>query len=268
MEGLTASAPAGPDKAPDRIARMFDAIARRYDLLNHLLSLGLDRRWRTIAVRSLALRPGSRVLDLCAGTADLALAVLAEGDGAKGTGASGHRVVAIDFAAGMLRVARAKLARRGESRIALVRGDATSLPLPDVSVDAAAIGFGIRNVQRPEIAAREIHRALRPGGRLAILEFGTPSLPGLRAAYLFYFRRVLPLIGRAISRHNEAYSYLPASVAAFPSPNAFLSLLRDAGFSDVAVDRLTFGIVYLFVARKRGQSPFSASDPSASAPLL
>ncbi|HSL22342.1 MAG TPA: bifunctional demethylmenaquinone methyltransferase/2-methoxy-6-polyprenyl-1,4-benzoquinol methylase UbiE [Vicinamibacterales bacterium] len=251
---MTAPAPTGPDKSPERIARMFDAIARRYDLLNHLLSLGLDRRWRKRAVRSLALSPGSRVLDLCAGTGDLALAVVADGDRGSHQRGGGHRVLAVDFAAGMLRVAGAKLARRGEQRIGLVRGDATSLPLPDASVDAAAIGFGIRNVQNPEIAAREIRRALKPGGRLAILEFGTPAVPGLRAAYLFYFRHVLPLIGRAISRHNDAYSYLPASVAAFPSPDAFLALLRDAGFSEVAVDRLTFGIVYLFVARKTGRS--------------
>jgi demethylmenaquinone methyltransferase/2-methoxy-6-polyprenyl-1,4-benzoquinol methylase len=124
------------------------------------------------------------------------------------------------------------------------------IPLPDASVDAVTIGFGIRNVQRPDIAAAEIVRVLRPGGRLAILEFGTPSLPGLRAAYLFYFRRVLPLIGRVISRHNEAYSYLPASVAAFHSPDEFLSLLRSAGFSEVRVVSLTLGVVYLFVARK------------------
>jgi demethylmenaquinone methyltransferase/2-methoxy-6-polyprenyl-1,4-benzoquinol methylase len=237
-----------PDKDPEKIARMFDAIAQRYDLLNHVLSLGIDRRWRTRAVRRLELREDSRVLDLCTGTGDLALAAL------NGPGPSpshrGRRVVGVDFSAAMLRYGREKLARLGERRVALVRGDAMRIPLPDASVDAVTIGFGIRNVQDPEVAARDIVRVLKPNGRLAILEFGTPSVPGLRGGYLFYFRRILPLIGRLVSRHSEAYSYLPASVAAFPSPDEFLALLRRAGFSRVEVDRLTFGIVYLFVATK------------------
>jgi demethylmenaquinone methyltransferase / 2-methoxy-6-polyprenyl-1,4-benzoquinol methylase len=228
-----------PDKSPEKIAQMFDAIAGRYDLLNHLLSLGIDRRWRRRAIDALALRPGEVVLDLCTGTADLALA----------TG-PGVRVVGVDFAGEMLRLARAKLRARDERRVALVRGDAMRIPLKDASVDAVTIGFGIRNVQHPDAAAREILRVLRPGGRLAILEFGTPSVPGLRAAYLFYFRRALPLIGRIVSRHNDAYAYLPASVAAFPSPDAFLRLLEEAGFSRTRVVQMTFGIVYLFVGDK------------------
>jgi len=243
--------PDAPDKSPEKIAQMFDAIAGRYDLLNHLLSLGIDRHWRMRAIRELALGPNSRVLDLCTGTGDLALAACppkrhAEADASQG----GLRVVGVDFAAAMLRFGREKLARLGERRIAFVRGDAMQIPLPDGSVDAVTIGFGIRNVQRADVSTREILRVLKPGGRLAILEFGTPAIPGIRAAYLFYFRHVLPLIGRLISRHNDAYSYLPASVAAFHSPDEFLALLRDAGFSDVRVDSLTFGIVYLFVARK------------------
>jgi demethylmenaquinone methyltransferase/2-methoxy-6-polyprenyl-1,4-benzoquinol methylase len=246
-----------PDKDPEKIARMFDAIARRYDLLNHLLSLGIDRRWRKRAVRELRLRRDSVVLDLCTGTGDLALAAVegrpspnaGEQDAAGGRGLP-LRVVGVDFSAAMLRYGREKLARIRERRVALVRGDAMRIPLPDASVDAVTIGFGIRNVQQPGVAAREIVRVLKPGGRLAILEFGTPAIPGIRSAYLFYFRRVLPLIGRIVSRHNDAYSYLPASVAAFPSPDEFLGLLRDAGFSHVEVDSLTLGIVYLFVARK------------------
>lgn len=253
MAGLTPpAAQGGPDKSPEKIARMFDAIARRYDLLNHLLSLGIDRRWRDRAVRELKLRPGDqRVLDLCTGTADLALAALeALHPLAPVSPTSRLRVVGIDFAAEMLRWGQVKLARRAETGVALVRGDAMLIPLPDSSVDAATIGFGIRNVQQPDRAARELVRVLRPGGRLAILEFGTPRVPGLRAAYLFYFRRVLPLIGRLISRHNDAYSYLPASVAAFHDPDDFIALLRAAGFAEARVVPLTLGIVYLFVAVK------------------
>lgn len=240
-----------PDKSPEKIARMFDAIAHRYDFLNHLLSLGIDRRWRKRAIRTLGLTANSRVLDLCTGTGDLALGCLPPVDRTPAVGGRRPvRVVGVDFSAAMLQYGREKLARLGESRIALVRADAMQIPLADASVDAVTIGFGIRNVQRPDVAAREIVRVLKPAGRLAILEFGTPAIPGIRSAYLFYFRRVLPLIGRLISRHNDAYSYLPASVAAFPSPDEFLALLRDAGFSRVEVDSLTFGIVYLFVARK------------------
>jgi demethylmenaquinone methyltransferase / 2-methoxy-6-polyprenyl-1,4-benzoquinol methylase len=243
--------PDAPDKSPEKIARMFDAIARRYDLLNHLLSLGIDRRWRKRAIRELGLGPESRVLDLCTGTGDLALGCLSP-IGQERTTGDRHRlrVVGIDFSAAMLRYGREKLARLGESRVALVRADAMRIPLPDASVDAVTIGFGIRNVQHPEVAAREIVRVLKPGGRLAILEFGTPVIPGIRAAYLAYFKHVLPLVGRLISRHNDAYAYLPASVAAFPSPDEFLSLLRGTGFSDVRAVSLSLGIVYLFVARK------------------
>jgi demethylmenaquinone methyltransferase/2-methoxy-6-polyprenyl-1,4-benzoquinol methylase len=247
--------PAGPDKTPEKIAGMFDAIAGRYDLLNHLLSLGIDRRWRRRAIESLALRPGERVLDLCTGTADLAIEAASRTGRPHQASGGDTRVVGIDFASEMLRLARKKLASRAEHRVTVVRADAMRIPLRDASVDAVTIGFGIRNVQRPEIAARDIFRVLRPGGRLAILEFGTPSAPGLRGAYLFYFRRILPMVGRLVSRHNEAYGYLPASVAAFPSPDDFLTLLSSAGFSDVRVARLTFGIVYLFTGRKERQRP-------------
>jgi demethylmenaquinone methyltransferase / 2-methoxy-6-polyprenyl-1,4-benzoquinol methylase len=223
---------------------MFDAIAGRYDLLNHLLSLGLDRRWRARAVAELGLAEGDRLLDLCTGTGDLALTA-AERAGAR------VRVVGIDFAAAMLGIARKKIRARGhQASIPLVRGDATSLPLRSESCDAAAIGFGIRNVERPERAIAELARVLRPGGRLAILEFGFPKIPGIRALYRFYFRRLLPLIGRAVSRHGEAYTYLPASVEAFQSPQAFSRLLESAGFAELRAVPLSLGIVYLFVATR------------------
>ncbi|OFW09783.1 MAG: hypothetical protein A3H96_16695 [Acidobacteria bacterium RIFCSPLOWO2_02_FULL_67_36] len=219
---------------------MFDAIAPRYDLLNHLLSAGLDRRWRVRAVEALAPGGHARVLDLCTGTGDLAIATITRSPGAT--------VVGVDFAAEMLRLGRAKVrALDLLQRIHLVRGDAAMIPLPNRSCDAATIAFGIRNVADPGAALAELARVLRPGGRLAILEFGQPRIPGIRTLYGWYFRFLLPLVGRLISRHDSAYSYLPASVGNFPPPPEFCRLLAVAGFSQVQAVPLTFGIVYLFV---------------------
>jgi demethylmenaquinone methyltransferase/2-methoxy-6-polyprenyl-1,4-benzoquinol methylase len=231
-------------KAPDRIASMFDAIAGRYDLLNHVLSAGIDRRWRRRAIRALALTGRERVLDLCTGTCDLAMAA------ARARPPAG-RVVGIDFAGAMLRVGSEKLRRAGlDRRIRLVRGDATRIPLDDAVVEAVTIGFGIRNVEDMGAACREIRRVLKPGGRLAILEFAVPTTPGVSALYLWYLRRVLPRIGRAISRHHAAYGYLPASIGAFATPDEFVKILRQSGFSEVSAVPLTFGSVILYTARR------------------
>jgi demethylmenaquinone methyltransferase/2-methoxy-6-polyprenyl-1,4-benzoquinol methylase len=231
-------------KSPDRIAGMFDAIAPRYDFLNHLLSAGIDTRWRRRAIASLQLRGSERVLDLCTGTGDLAINAVRVRPGAA-------RVVGIDFAAAMLQVGREKLIReRLERQVTLVRGDATRIPAADRSVDAITIAFGIRNVDAVAVACTEMHRVLKPGGRLAILEFAVPTTPGVSAVYLWYLRHLLPRIGRAISRHNAAYGYLPASIGAFTAPEEFVKLLRHAGFVDVDPVRLTFGAVILYTARR------------------
>jgi demethylmenaquinone methyltransferase / 2-methoxy-6-polyprenyl-1,4-benzoquinol methylase len=233
-----------PDKTPARIANMFDAIAPRYDLLNHVLSAGMDRGWRERAVDSLALTEHARVLDLCTGTGDLAIATV-------------HRVktatvVGVDFAGEMLRLGLAKVRSAALQRqIQLIRGDAARIPLPDGSCDAATIAFGIRNVAEPERALVEIARVLKPGGRLAILEFGQPRIPGIRRLYSWYFRYLLPLVGRMVSKHQSAYSYLPASVGTFPPPAEFCRILSATGFSQVQAVPLTFGIVYLFTAERR-----------------
>ncbi|HVB36922.1 MAG TPA: bifunctional demethylmenaquinone methyltransferase/2-methoxy-6-polyprenyl-1,4-benzoquinol methylase UbiE [Vicinamibacterales bacterium] len=228
-------------KDPARIAGMFDAIASRYDFLNHLLSAGIDRYWRARAIRTLRLTGRETLLDLCTGTADLAMAAAAPGRAA--------RVVGIDFAGAMLDIGHEKVARSGLSRaVRLVRGDAMALPLADRSVDAVTIAFGIRNVADPLAACRDIRRVLRPGGRLAILEFGLPPGRVVRAFYLWYFRHVLPRIGRLVSRHSSAYTYLPASVGSFPPPATFAGLLTTAGFTQVEANPLTFGIVYLYQA--------------------
>lgn len=235
------------DKAPDRIAGMFDAIAGRYDLLNHLLSVGLDRRWRARAVRALRLTGVETVLDVCTGTGDLAIALASGARGASGAA----RVVGIDFAGEMLRHGSRKLAARAlEDRVYLLRADATRVPLPDGSVDAATVAFGIRNVEHPDRALAELHRVVRPGGRIAILEFGMPAAPGLRSLYAWYFRRVLPRLGGLISGHGSAYTYLPVSVGDFPSGAAFGALVNDAGFAETSIVRLQLGAVYLYLATR------------------
>jgi demethylmenaquinone methyltransferase/2-methoxy-6-polyprenyl-1,4-benzoquinol methylase len=232
------------DKHPARVAAMFDAIASRYDLLNRVLSAGVDRRWRTRAVRSLQLTGGESVAAVCTGTADIALAVAEATPGAA-------RVVGIDFSGEMLRLGATKIASRGHAgRILLARGDATRLPLRTAAYDAATVAFGVRNVEQPERGLREMHRVLRPGGRLAILEFSIPSSALVRAVYLPYFRHVLPRIGRVVSGHGSAYAYLPASVRSFIPPATMLSLLADCGFRETKATPLTFGIVTMYTGRK------------------
>lgn len=231
-------------KRPERIAGMFDAIARHYDLLNRVLSAGLDQRWRRRAVGSLALRPDETLLDLCTGTADVALMAAA-------SRRPPARVVGIDFSHEMLKLGLKKARdQRRAVPVTLARGDAMRLPLATASADAAVISFGIRNVQRPEVAVEELARVLRSSGRLAVLEFGLPSSPVFRPMYLWYANRLLPAVGRLISRHASAYEYLPESVSRFPPPEAFGRLLQAHGFPHVEIVPLTLGIVYLYVARK------------------
>ena len=222
-----------------RIRAMFDAVAPRYDFLNHLLSAGADVGWRRRAVRALALRPGERLLDLCAGTGDLGLEAL--------EAEPGLRVVGIDLARNMLLRGDAK---RGAAPYLFVPGDAERLPVPSGAFDAACVGFGIRNVASLDRALTESARALRPGGRFVILEFTTPRAPWLRGLYLAYFHHVLPRVGGWVSGRPEAYRYLPASVAEFPAPEALAERLRRAGFADVRWSILHGGIAAVHVARR------------------
>ena len=230
-----------PEKAA-RVRAMFDEIAPRYDLLNHLLSLNIDKLWRSLTVREVRdvlEHPGARALDLCCGTGDLSIA-LEHGSGA--------RVVGLDFCAPMLSIARGKSASR--ERIALVQADATGVPFPDASFDVVTIAFGLRNLASVEAGLAEIRRLLRPGGRAAILEFSRPVVPVLRELFAFYFTRILPRIGGAISGSPGAYSYLPASVEAFPDQRRLKAMMERAGFSQVRYRNLSAGIAALHVGER------------------
>jgi len=222
---------------------MFDRIAPRYDLLNRVLSAGTDVRWRRLAVDWLDLAPPARVLDLCTGTADLLIEVL--GRDAR------HSGLGVDLSHEMLRRGAAKLKRAGGTgRGCLAGGDAESLPVAAGGFDAALVAFGIRNVGDAPRALREVHRVLRPGGRFVVLEFQEP--PGLLGRlYRIYFTKILPRLGGLISGDRSAYTYLPASVARFPSPGAFGSLMEEAGFVSVRWRLLTGGIACLH----RGDKP-------------
>ena len=223
-------------RSPAYVRGIFTAIAPRYDFLNHLLSLNVDRSWRRAAVARLGweARPDGVYLDLCAGTMDLA-AELARRDGFRG------RVLGADFVVPMLARGRHKA-----PRILPVAADALTLPFPDARFDGALVGFGVRNLADVDRGLHEAARVLKPGARLVILEFATPRFPPLRAAYGFYFRRVLPAIGRLVSKHRDAYTYLPESVLAFPEPETLAQHLAAAGFSRVAFERLTAGICAVY----------------------
>ena len=228
-----AAAAGGGDKRA-YVRGMFERIAPRYDLLNRLLSLGLDRWWRRRALRVLdwARAPAGRYLDLCAGTLDVA-ARLSRQPGFRGF------VVAADFAAPMLRAGAGKAP---VSVVAPVAADAQQLPLRDGSIDGALVAFGIRNVASLDAALREAHRVLAPGAQLVILEFTTPRWRLVRAAYHLYFHHVVPMIGGAVSGDPSAYRYLPESVAHFPAEPELAARMRGAGFVDVRWTSLTFGV--------------------------
>jgi demethylmenaquinone methyltransferase/2-methoxy-6-polyprenyl-1,4-benzoquinol methylase len=242
--------PAAPDAQLDvegtrRDAwRMFDRIAHRYDLLNHLLSLGTDCYWRARVARELRNHDVRRFADIATGTADQLLSLC-------------HRcpdvecAVGIDMSARMLEFGQEKIAAEpGSTAITLVHGDALCLPLQDASVDAVTISFGIRNVVDVVGGLREMHRVLRPGGRALVLEFSLPAWGPFRAGYLFYFRHILPRIGGLISGDSHAYNYLNQTVETFPYGEAFCALMREAGFASVKATPLTFGIATIYCGDK------------------
>ncbi|HQO79153.1 MAG TPA: bifunctional demethylmenaquinone methyltransferase/2-methoxy-6-polyprenyl-1,4-benzoquinol methylase UbiE, partial [Thermodesulfobacteriota bacterium] len=226
------------------IRELFDKGAPFYDCTNTFLSLGIDDIWRKALARSIEKKDSGLIVDIATGTAKVAISIARENP---------HiNVVGIDFSAPMVEkgAQRVKKEKFG-SRIDLVVGDGCALPLPQESVDAVTIAFGIRNIPRREKALEEFFTVLKPGGQLIVIEFGFPSQPILQRLYTFYFDHILPRVGSRLMRVDGAYSYLRDSVHAFPSPEAFMQMIRAAGFSEVAVRPLTGGIVNMFLARKQ-----------------
>jgi demethylmenaquinone methyltransferase/2-methoxy-6-polyprenyl-1,4-benzoquinol methylase len=222
------------------VQSIFTAIAPRYDFLNHLLSLNIDRQWRRQAVDQLGWerRPEGRYLDLCAGTLDLA-AELATRAGFRGT------VIGADFVKPMLERGRGKAAR-----VWPLNADALEMPLPDASVDGATVGFGVRNLADLDAGLAEAARVLRPGARFVILEFSTPPRQPWRGLYFLYFKRVLPGVGRLLSKHTSAYRYLPESVLAFPGPEELATRMGRQGFQDVSYRLMLGGICAIHVGTR------------------
>jgi demethylmenaquinone methyltransferase/2-methoxy-6-polyprenyl-1,4-benzoquinol methylase len=233
-------------EAAAHVREMFGRIAPRYDFLNHLLSLDIDKIWRRRVARrfhGLLHNPSARVLDLCCGTGDLALAFRKEAP-------AGAEIVGSDFVPEMLQRARAKAAG-SRAGVTFVEADALALPFKDGSFDLVSCSFGFRNLANYEKGLLEIFRVLKPGGAAAILEFAEPRGKLFGSLYRFYFQRVLPLLGGLISGSGSAYTYLPSSVSKFPSPEALQALFERAGYTEVRFERWTGGIVALHTARKQ-----------------
>jgi len=239
--------PSAEFPAPPGSGAMFDAIAERYDLLNRLLSLGIDQRWRKKTVAALGAAAQGKVLDLATGTADLAILIAQSSPTAEVTG--------VDPSTRMLEVGRAKLERLGLlGRIRLEEGEAEHLPFPDASFDAATIAFGIRNVPNRLAGLRELRRVTRPGGKIAILELSEPRKGLLGPAARFHVHTVVPWLGSLLSGAKQ-YRYLQRSIAQFPPAEEFAKTMAEAGLRVLSVTPLTFGVAHLYVA-----SP--GSDPS------
>ncbi|QIM15359.1 bifunctional demethylmenaquinone methyltransferase/2-methoxy-6-polyprenyl-1,4-benzoquinol methylase UbiE [Leucobacter insecticola] len=245
-------------KRASEVSAMFDEVSPRYDLINDVLTVGNDRLWRIATTKAIAPRKGMRILDLAAGTGTSSAALAAHG----------AEIVAADFSEGMLAEGRRRHA--DNPLIEFVWADATALPFEDDSFDAATISYGLRNVNDPKKALAEMRRVVKPGGRVVIAEFSTPSSSAVRAPYSFYSRHVLPRIAGAINKSAaEAYRYLNESIEAWPAQEELSAWLREAGFERVAYRNLTFGVVALhrgFVPREDPKPPLADKKQAAKKP--
>jgi demethylmenaquinone methyltransferase/2-methoxy-6-polyprenyl-1,4-benzoquinol methylase len=226
----------------EQVAGMFDRIAHRYDFLNHFFSLGIDKGWRKKAIRTLQEIHPRKILDIATGTGDLAIASMT---------LQPDRVTGVDISEGMMEIGRKKLIEKGLSeKIKLQYGDSEALPFEDQAFDAITCGYGVRNFEHLEKGLQQMSRVLRPGGRVAILEFSHPKKFPVKQLYRFYFRYILPVLGKSVSKDATAYTYLPESVAAFPEGKEFCSILERSGFKNVKARPLTLGITTLYTGEK------------------
>lgn len=226
----------------DQVEEMFDNISPKYDALNHILSVNIDKLWRRKTIRKLREFAPADILDIATGTGDFAIAA---------SNVEGAKVTGIDISEGMLSVGRRKVARKNlNNRIKLLKADSEDLPFNNEVFDAAIVGFGVRNFENLEKGLKEICRVLKPGGVFYILEFSKPTVTPFKQIYMFYFMQILPFIGRLISKDNRAYSYLPESVNEFPDGEKFLAILAGAGFVKNKSFRQTFGIATIYEAHK------------------
>ncbi|MEQ9442489.1 MAG: bifunctional demethylmenaquinone methyltransferase/2-methoxy-6-polyprenyl-1,4-benzoquinol methylase UbiE [Cyclobacteriaceae bacterium] len=226
----------------EQVAQMFNNISHRYDLLNHLLSLGIDIYWRKKAVKLLKPSQPQYILDIATGTADFAIEALS---------LQPKKIVGVDISEGMLEIGRQKLKRKKlDDRIELQLGDSERLLFDDNIFDAVIVAFGVRNFENLRNGLEDMYRVLKPGGSVVILEFSKPTWFPMKQLYNFYFKNVLPLIGKFISKDQSAYTYLPESVQAFPDGQAFLQALQQAGYTETRCKALTFGISSIYIGKK------------------
>ncbi|MBK6265039.1 bifunctional demethylmenaquinone methyltransferase/2-methoxy-6-polyprenyl-1,4-benzoquinol methylase UbiE [Marivirga sp. S37H4] len=225
-----------------QVADMFDNISPKYDFLNHFLSLGIDIRWRKKAIKLLKEIQPKSILDIATGTGDFAIESLS---------LNPEKVIGVDISEGMLDVGRKKLKKRKlDDRISLQSGDSENLPFADNMFDAIIVAFGVRNFENLEKGLAEMYRVLRPGGKVVILEFSKPKSFPFKQLYNFYFKNILPTIGKTISKDNSAYTYLPESVKSFPDGEIFVSKLDTLGFKKTECRPLTFGISSIYTGIK------------------
>jgi demethylmenaquinone methyltransferase / 2-methoxy-6-polyprenyl-1,4-benzoquinol methylase len=226
----------------EQVARMFDNISHRYDFLNHFLSMGIDKAWRKKAISLLESSRPALILDVATGTGDFAIQALS---------LNPDKVFGIDISEGMLEVGRKKIRERSlGDKIELQKGDSENLPFEENKFDAVTVAFGVRNFENLEKGLREIFRVLKPGGKLVVLEFSRPRTFPMKQAYNFYFKVILPRIGRFVSSDKSAYTYLPESVEAFPDGANFLRILESVGFKQTQCKALTFGISSIYSGTK------------------